>query len=131
MVIYVFGNPDQPQDSLAISLANQLEKIDGTIQFKYIKPNQDLPFVYKKQVIIMDIIKGIDKVTLLTENQLDQLKLPPRTTAHDFDLAFQLRYLVKLGKIGKITIIGLPMQGKINIKEIYEAIRSQRLYFHQ
>lgn len=145
MNIYVFGNPDHPEDSLAIKAAKLLEtkkyfltqaseghgnKKTKKQQFKFIfiKPNQDLPFIKKKEVIIMDTVKGISKPTIFTEKDLDKIKLSPRTTVHDFDLGFQLKYLRKLGKLRKLIIIGLPMQNNMSqtsIQSIFKKLVAQ------
>ena len=37
---------------------------------------------------------------------------------HDFDLAFQLRYLKKLNKPGEVTVIGVPQEGKVDYLRI-------------
>jgi hypothetical protein len=42
---------------------------------------------------------------------------------HDFDLAFQLRYLKKLGKLGEVTIIGIPQEGEIDYLRIQSIFR--------
>ena len=42
---------------------------------------------------------------------------------HDFDLAFQLRYLKKLGKLGEITIVGIPQEGEIDYFRIQSILR--------
>ncbi len=137
--MYVFGNPDVERDSLAIGVAKRLAaplrstevdsrtsrgaKIDEeilsilakhwggkTIEWEFVKPNEDLPFVGEEEVVILDVIEGINKVTVLTEKDLDKLVLPPRSSAHEYDLGFQLCYLKKLGKIKRVRIIGLPIE---------------------
>ena len=40
----------------------------------------------------------------LIEGDIDALILSPRGSVHDFDLAFQLRYLKKLDKLGKSAL---------------------------
>jgi Ni,Fe-hydrogenase maturation factor len=122
MLIYVFGNPDHPQDNLSFKVADKIKKKLPEIQFIYIKPNEDLPFINQEKVIIMDVVAGIDKVTVFTQDDLDKLVLPPRTSTHDYDLAFQLKYLKKLGKLKEIKIIGLPMGGKINTNNLFKLL---------
>jgi hypothetical protein len=89
------------------------------MSFVCVKPNEDLPFVDdssmgsgQDMVVILDVVEGIDEVTVFTEKDLEKLELAPRTSAHEYDLGFQLRYLRKLGKIGKVRIVGLPMKKK-------------------
>ena len=56
----------------------------------------------------MDVIKGLAEPALITGEKALQVVLPPRSSVHDFDLGFQLKYLKKLGKLGNVSIIGLP-----------------------
>lgn len=86
------------------------QSIQRKVEFVFVKPNEDLPFVDEEEVVIMDVVEGIDKVTVITEEDLDKLVLPPRSSAHEYDLGFQLRYLKKLGKIHRVKIIGLPVK---------------------
>lgn len=123
MKVYVFGNIDLPQDSSAITVAKKLNGKINNVEFVYVKPNSDLPFVDEKNVVIMDVIQGIKKVTILEDKDLDNLVLPPRTTAHDFDLGFQLKYLKKLGKIGEVKIIGLPMENSFKMASVKNLLK--------
>ena len=116
MKIYVFGNIDLPQDNHAILAVKELKKKNPDITFIIIKPNEDLPFINEKKVIILDTVQGIEKVELIEDKDIDKLSLSPRTSVHDFDLGFQLKYLKKIGKLGKVSIIGLPQNKEI--KEI-------------
>ncbi|NMB56629.1 hypothetical protein GYA19_01675 [Candidatus Beckwithbacteria bacterium] len=122
MKIYVFGNKDNKQDKVAFEIAQKLTSLwhNQKIEFIEIKPNQDLDFANERKIILMDAVLGLKDVALL-EN-LDQLALSPRNSVHDFDLAFQLKYLKKLGKIESVKIIGIPMKGKINLNKIIKII---------
>ncbi len=123
MKVYVFGNQDLPEDNLALKVVAALEsKING-VKFVKVFPNGDLPFAGKKQVVIIDTVIGIDKVKLIEGDNLDKLIQSPRTSVHDFDLCFQLKYLQKLGKLKKVTIIGLTMKGKIDYFLIQAILR--------
>ena len=51
--------------------------------------------------VILDTVQGIRDVALVEGDEIDRLVLSPRGSVHDFDLTFQLRYLKKLGKLGK------------------------------
>ena len=108
MTVYVFGNEDLDFDNLAIKLARELGEGFKEVDFKFVKPNQDLPFERGEDVYILDQVQGLDQIKILTEDDVDKLVLAPRTSVHDFDLGFQLKYLKKLGKLGRVTIIGLP-----------------------
>jgi hypothetical protein len=78
------------------------------ISFVFVKSNEDVPFVNERHVVILDTVQGLQDVTLDEGDRIDGLTLFPRGSVHDFDLAFQLRYLKKLNKPGEVTIIGLP-----------------------
>lgn len=108
MKIYIFGNEDLPEDNIAINFAKNAKKDFKDLEFVFVKPNEDLPFNNEEEVVIVDVVMGITDITIIDSNDIDLLQLPPRSSAHDFDLAFQLKYLKKLGKISEVTIIGIP-----------------------
>lgn len=123
MKIYVFGNQDIKEDNQAIMIAINLKgKIKNT-EFVFVKPNEDLPFIHEKKILIMDTVQGIDKIKIIEDKDLDKIILPPRSSAHDFDLGFQLRYLKKLGKLGEVKIIGLPQTEKIDYNTVQSILR--------
>jgi Ni,Fe-hydrogenase maturation factor len=130
MKIYIFGNQDLPEDSAAFKAAKYLEKDSNktlqNLQFVTVYPNQDLPFENQEKVILMDTVEGIDKVTVIKDRDLEKLITSPRTSVHDFDLGFQLKYLKKLGKLGEVIIIGLPIKSQnktADYKEIHSILR--------
>ncbi|MBN2016233.1 hypothetical protein JW766_05390 [Candidatus Dojkabacteria bacterium] len=118
MKVYVFGNPDFEGDTVALKAVEKIKgKVNG-VGFITVNPNEDLPFAGEDNVIIMDAVQGIKEVTLIDQSDLDKLKIDSSVTAHDFDLGFQLKYLKKLDKLKKITIIGLPQTGNIDYSEL-------------
>lgn len=92
------------------------------IEFVEVKPNEDVPFEGRDKVVIMDMVMGIDEVTVFSEADLEKLELAPRMSAHEFDLGFQLRYLRKLGKIGEVRIVGLPVEKKVSVDQVMKVI---------
>ena len=104
--ILVFGNPLLKQDSLPIKLLPKLRSLYPEIEFKEIDPTEDLE-KQGKHLIILDTIKGIDKVTTITS--IEQLHANKIYSMHDFDLALNLKLLKKLNKIESVKIIGIPM----------------------
>ena len=104
MIVYVFGNPREKSDVVAVQVANHLKDTPG-VEFRFVAPNEDLPF--SGDVVVMDAIEGIRKIRLIRD--ISKIVLSPRDTVHDFDLGFQLKYLEKIGKLKKVTIIGLPI----------------------
>jgi Ni,Fe-hydrogenase maturation factor len=123
MKVYVFGNEDLAEDRRAFEVAKKLNGKIKDIEFVDVKPNEDVPFIDENFVVILDVIQGIKKVIEIHDNKLDKLILPPRSSVHDFDLGFQLKYLKKINKIGKVIIIGLPMKGKIDYFLIQSILR--------
>ena len=123
MKVYVFGNPDILQDKEALTVAQKLKVHVTNINFITVKPNEDLYFANEKNVVIMDVIKGINEVRVLNFEDINSLILSPRTSAHDFDLGLQLKYLKKLGKLNNIKIIGLPYGKKVNYLTIQSILR--------
>lgn len=124
MTVYVFGNEDQTVDNLAITVAKKLcSYLKGQVTFELIQPNEDLPFSNGQDVVILDVVDGIENVKILTATEIGQLKLSPRFSAHDFDLGLQLKYLKKLGRLGKVTIVGLPMSKEIDYLSVHSIFK--------
>ena len=123
MKVYVFGNEDLSFDNRAITIAGKLKGSIERCEFVNVKPNQDLPFVDEKNVVILDTVEGIDDVKIIEDGDLKNLSVEGKTTAHDFDLGFQLKYLKKIGKLGKVTIVGLPMEKAVNYLRIQSILR--------
>lgn len=122
MKVYVFGNEDIKEDNAALKVATKIKTKYKNIEFINIKPNEDLPFINQKLVVIIDTVLGIDEVIEI--NDIDKLVLSSSSTVHDFDLGFQLKYLRKIGKLGKVIIIGLPMdEEKIDYLRIQSILR--------
>jgi hypothetical protein len=120
MKIYVLGNEDVEMDKRALAAAEKLKHFEK-INFIFIKPNEDLP--PEKILTLIDTVVGISGVTLLTEKDVDKIINSPRGSAHDYDLGFQLKYLMKIGKLERVNIIGLPAEGKINYNLVQSILR--------
>jgi Ni,Fe-hydrogenase maturation factor len=114
MNVYVFGNEYVAEDIRAIEVARELQNTVEGVSFVFVGPNEEVPFADEPRVVILDTIQGIQDVALVEGDAIDGLILSPRGSVHDFDLAFQLRYLKKLGKLGKITVIGIPQEGEVD-----------------
>jgi Ni,Fe-hydrogenase maturation factor len=123
MRVYVFGNEYVAADKRAIEVARELEKTLEGVLFVFVNPNEDLPFVDERRVLILDTVQGIRDVSLIEGDSIDALILSPRGSVHDFDLAFQLRYLKKLNKLGEVSIIGVPQEGEIDYLRIQSILR--------
>ena len=123
MKVYVFGNEYVAEDKRAIEVAREMESTTAGISFVFVNPNEDVPFVDERRVVILDTVEGIQEVTLVEGDRIDGLILSPRGSVHDFDLAFQLRYLKKLNRLGEVTIIGIPQAGKVDYLRIQSILR--------
>jgi Ni,Fe-hydrogenase maturation factor len=123
MRVYVFGNAYVADDRRAIEVAGELRDTVEGISFAFVDPNEDLPFGDERHVVILDTVQGIQDVALLKGDVIDRLILSPRGSVHDFDLAFQLRYLKKLNKLGDVTIIGVPQEGEVDYLRIQAILR--------
>ena len=120
MKVYVFGNEDDVVDKRAFTIQKKLRKEYSDVHFEQVKPNQDLPFADEKNVYILDVVVGLKKPTLLDEKNIDNFTASPRSSVHDYDIGVQLKYLKKLGKIGRVFILGIPAEGTID----YDSIQS-------
>ena len=123
MIVYTFGNQDNKTDNRGLKVAKELEVVYSSVTFKLVNPNEDLPFVDGEDVVIMDVVEGLIRPELIRDSQVQKILTPPRSTVHDFDLGFQLAYLKKLGRLGKLTIIGLPMSDKLNYARIHSIFK--------
>ena len=105
-IIYIFGNPDLQMDSLPIKLMPKLSEAFPSIHFELKDPNEewDVP----EELTAIDAVVGLEKVTVFTD--LESFDSTPRLTMHDFDALANLKYLKKLGKLKRITIIGVPVE---------------------
>ena len=94
------------------------------IAFVFVNPNEDVPSANERRVRILDTVQKSQNVALVEGDGIDGLILSPHGSVHDFDLAFQLRYLRKLNKLGKVTIIGTPQEGAVDYLSIQSIFRS-------
>jgi Ni,Fe-hydrogenase maturation factor len=125
MNVYVFGNEYVAEDNSAVEVARTLENTVEGISFVFVGPNEDVPFAGEPRAVILDTVQGISEVALVEGVEIATLVLSPRGSVHDFDLAFQLRYLKKLGKLGEVTVIGIPQEGEVDhlrIKSIFRKL---------
>jgi hypothetical protein len=104
MTVYVFGNPELPEDSLPLRLLPELKQRLPQVEFAAKDPNEewDVP----EELTLIDTVVGIPEPRLF--ESLDIFAAAPRLTAHDFDAYANLRLLQKMGRLKKIRIIGLP-----------------------
>lgn len=121
--VLCFGNPHIKGDSIAIELAKELK----VINFEFIismYPDEIYNYKNVDEIYLMDVVKGLDKVTLITD--LNQLKIKQPISLHDFDLGFVLKLMKATGQLKSIKIIGLPLGvNKEEIKSQVEELLSR------
>lgn len=105
MKILVFGNPLVSKDSLPLRLLPDLRKEFPSIEFKEFDAVEQLEDE-GQELIILDSVDGIGEVKIFDDP--DSFDESPRYSLHDFDLPVYLKLLKKLGKLKKVTIIGIP-----------------------
>ena len=109
MKLLVFGNVLVEKDNLALKLLPKLQKQFPQIEFKHIDPTENLEAeIENKKLFILDVVEGIKKVMII--NDINKLQTNKLYSMHDFDLAYNLKLLKKIGKLKEVEIIGAPME---------------------
>ena len=106
--VFVLGNPLVQKDSLPAKIIPFLQKQLPEIDFMVFDPAEEFPDD-SRDIILIDTVIGLKKVTVYYE--FKSFKNSPKNSLHDFDLPLSLGLLKKLGKIEKVTIIGIPPEG--------------------
>jgi hypothetical protein len=123
MKVYVFGSAEVPQHEKALEVARRLRGTVPGIWFVPVGLNEDVPFVDEESVVILDTVLGLDGVTLVSPSGIERFAPPPRGTVHDFDLAFQLKYLKKIGRLGDVHVVGIPSEGEVDYPRVRSILR--------
>jgi Ni,Fe-hydrogenase maturation factor len=106
--IYIFGNPMLDFDNLPLKLASKLEKTFPEIDFVITDPSENLKPI-NDELIVIDTVEGIENVVLIDD--IEKLETAKIHSLHDFDLAFNLKLLQKIGRLKSVKIFGVPMSG--------------------
>jgi len=85
MKILCLGNEFIESDSLAKRIAKELEKELKDFEFVMIKDSFQLIEYLKEEVIILDVVEGLEEVR---EIKIEDLKPSNIMNAHDFDAGF-------------------------------------------
>jgi Ni,Fe-hydrogenase maturation factor len=117
-IIYIFGNELLDFDNLPIKLAPKLKKLFPAIDFIIQDPTENIKLPKNGELIIIDTVMGIEKVVII--NDIKKLETGKIYSMHDFDLAFNLKLLKKIGQLKKLIIFGVPI--KISQKETLEEL---------
>lgn len=121
--VYVFGNPHVSLDTAPYQYLPLLKRDFPHIDFLHVAPNADVPFANQSDVWILDTVCGIKNPRVFTERDIPAIELSPRTSVHDFDLGFQLKYLKKIGKLKRVTVIGLPVTIPFDYAPIHDIFK--------
>jgi Ni,Fe-hydrogenase maturation factor len=103
--ILCFGNQYIENDNLAIKLSKRL-KVPG-FEFKISENPNDIMNYKAKDLILLDVAKGVKKVTVI--DNIEALSEHSLFTLHDFDLNYFLKLMKAAGMLEKIKIIAVPM----------------------
>ncbi len=105
MNVWVFGNLDLQEDSLPLRILPQLQRLRPDLTFTTRDPLEEWDEV-PDPFVIVDTVKGLEKVKVFTD--LAAFASAPRVSMHDLDLLAQLQLLQKLGKLKRLTLVGVP-----------------------
>ena len=119
MNVYVFGNPIVPADNRAFKLLPFLKTKFPKINFIHADPTGNW-WKGDKNLVIIDTVDGIDKVTEFTS--FEKIQATQSLTVHDYDLYMDLKLMKKIGKIESFKIIGIP--DNIKMAELSEVIQN-------
>jgi len=125
MKLLVFGNSLVEKDNLALKLLPKMKKEFPEIEFKEFDPIEDLENeIEDGKLFILDVVKGIKNVTIIKD--IDKLEINKIYSMHDFDLAYNLKLLKKIGKLKEVEIIGVPMgkEEKEAFREVEKVLRN-------
>ncbi len=121
--VLVCGNVLVPDDSLPLRLMPLLQKEFPAAEFITFDPTREEFPPAPQPLFIIDSVEGLQEVKVL--HDLAGVQEGGHFTSHDLDLGAQLLLLTKLGRIGPVTIIGVPrkMDGKKAIGEVAAALK--------
>ncbi len=102
---YIFGNPLLSFDSIPIKLIPELKNRFPQIDFIQKDPNENLK-PDNKELVIIDTVMGIKEVKEFKD--IEKIETENIYSPHDFDLAFNIKLLQKIGELEKVTIFGVP-----------------------
>ncbi len=109
--ILVFGNPHLKEDNFALKVAEELRKSEvKNLRIEHCVVFDDI-FKYKnhERLYLMDVVEGVKRVTIF--DNIDKIKSNRLFSLHDFDLGFYLKLMRTIGKLRRITVIGVPVKG--------------------
>ncbi len=128
MKILVFGNPLVEKDNLVLKLISKLREKFPDIEFKEFDPTENLEKeIENGKLFILDVAEEIKKVKIIKD--IEKLEFIKSCSMHDFDLAYNLKLLKKIGKLKEVEIIIVPQN--MNEKEAFNGISRILRIFNQ
>ncbi|MCK4883773.1 MAG: hypothetical protein KAS30_02785 [Candidatus Diapherotrites archaeon] len=116
-LIMPFGSFFGKKDRLAIDVCTELAKntvLQKKFEFDFSSsPDILIDLSQNREIIVVDVVKNLKEVQEIFD--INQLENKGSISSHDFDLAFYLMLLQKLGNAENISIIGIPYG--LNIKK--------------
>ena len=123
LTIYYAGNPLLDCDRLPFDLIPALKECYPDLNFEHHDPNENLPLPANDNLglIIIDTVINSDRV--MTISDPEQLATGAVYSPHDWDIALNLKLLIKLGSLKDFLIIGVPPKlGEQTLDEIKKII---------
>ncbi len=108
--VLCFGSHMKGDDS-PFKLCRSLK--DAKNDFNFVKcesPIDLMAYADQDELLIMDTVKGIDKVRLF--HDVDDFLNVQSVSVHDMDLGTFLKVLDGMGQLKKVSIIGVPFGSK-------------------
>jgi Ni,Fe-hydrogenase maturation factor len=103
-VLY-FGNELVPEDSKALETVRRIKKELPEVDFIHCLSPEEILRHGDSDVIILDVAKGIDRVTAVDVKKIKHRKM---SSLHDFDLGFFMKLMERAGKGKGVKLIALP-----------------------
>lgn len=103
--IYICGNRLLGEDNGPFELLSDLQGRFPDVAFSEFDPTEEFPA--EETLFIIDTVINAHEVVVITD--IDSLENSPNVSVHDSDLAFNLKFLRKLGKLRNVVIFGIPV----------------------
>ncbi|MGC9605477.1 MAG: hypothetical protein ABSF56_01840 [Minisyncoccia bacterium] len=122
--VFVFGNEVLDKDSLPLKILPELRRALPGVAFEAKDPNEE--WDSPEELTVIDTVIGPKEAVVFDD--LGSFTAAPRFSLHDFDALANLRYLQKLEKIKRVTVIGIPpdLSERSAIEAIKKAILADR-----
>ncbi|MBN1494816.1 hypothetical protein JW911_03730 [Candidatus Peregrinibacteria bacterium] len=116
--IFIAGNALVDEDSIPLKLMPFLKKEFPLIDFIEFDPTENFPESNEPngEFCLIDTVKGINEPLIFTD--IDKFVNKKGISMHDFDIAWEMKLLKKLGKLKEVSIIGIPQKSDMREGQI-------------